>query len=927
MTCITLAILTYNYYCNESGPIWRGNCVDEIGNNYILDVQDKILDSTMYILEKDKDIFIKGIKENHLDYCVLSVEKSNLPTALEEPTLCIKTKFPYQVRVIRDAMKGLLTFNADIKWEKKVVQQMKWKQFLDVTDFNPYNFTPLKNIKVSEKRFYVKQNMSYWDIETDITRAKGNWRQADKIPIISYVLISRKMNELIYYSNRSDFKLEVLYDNYNSVLPEETIKKLKQYPKSLKRIIKLFPTEKEMHIQFITDFGNYKFHGIMTFNGRGGNRITRGKRTWFDGYDMPMFYERCRILGLEKEIQYMSPIPSEINERGIIIDRSVKVQNMFNKLGEITKFEVFIKGLPQHDLYFDDNVLFYSKNQYEMKRHRLEDFMQFFLKVGKIQHAGMVHELFNQNWKEEMHYNSVDVEGLLALDTQLKYTDEVMGRAAVYASQIEDVVYASKLHDHISLWYISDQYVMDTRGNDREETWEGMVDGKQGGFNLSVKKEIIGYHDIQFIALFDFSSLYPMCSITVNCDQRTKINLKCMHLNKEGLFLEDTVGRRFLWNSLSRSPSGFFRKDIKSLDSIIYKDLIEGKNKYKKLKYDSLRKYKQTNDEQYSKESNMYADQYLSYKGLVNGKFGSSGAEGTRCYDKVIYNTPSTMGQEIIQYTLALLQYKKYKPIFASTDSTIVVLTSKNVKEAWDEASKLSDFINIEISRFVMKEFNPDECHINIGCERIADLAIMFDKRRYILNVVVEDSDEGPIYYSKPRLYFKGVEQVRRDSALITTEVQKNLIEMICQKKDLEFISKYLNEVNNNYKDKEWSYICGRSGISNELDKGDEGNQRYKACLNANKILGKNYNAGDNPLMGIFPIHPIYFNNQYLEPGVLAMAFDEEDEKYLKDSKFDLDYDEIKETHLVNKVDPFLTFFETSYYEITSMQRRSVIRI
>ena len=53
-------------------------------------------------------------------------------------------------------------------------------------------------------------------------------------------------------------------------------------------------------------------------------------------------------------------------------------------------------------------------------------------------------------------------------------------------------------------------------------------------------------------------------------------------LNEQGLYLVDTKNRRFLFNDLARSPSGFFRKDILSLNTIIYSDFIRMRKVYSK---------------------------------------------------------------------------------------------------------------------------------------------------------------------------------------------------------------------------------------------------------------------------------------------------------------------------------------------------------
>jgi len=218
--------------------------------------------------------------------------------------------------------------------------------------------------------------------------------------------------------------------------------------------------------------------------------------------------------------------------------------------------------------------------------------------------------------------------------------------------------------------------------------------------------------------------------------------------------------------------------------------------------------------------------------------------------------------------------------------------------------------LNDAIEAFVIREFNPIKNYAKLDCEKLSSLFVLFDKRRYMMNIVAEEKDGKLMMWDKPRLLFRGLELVRRDAAMITYDVQLHIFEMISQRKSLEEIGRYIKEIDEKFMHYPWEYICGRAGISDDIDEGDESNQKYKACINANKMLDRNYTGGDDPLLGIFKKHPVHFNSVVMKPSeTVVMAMEEEDEFQLKKQGFDLDYKKLKEVHLIKKVNGVLAIF------------------
>jgi DNA polymerase elongation subunit (family B) len=396
-----------------------------------------------------------------------------------------------------------------------------------------------------------------------------------------------------------------------------------------------------------------------------------------------------------------------------------------------------------------------------------------------------------------------------------------------------------------------------------------------------------------------------------------------MEFCEDGLYLIDTKNRRFLYNDLARSPSGFFRKDILSLNTTIYSDFIRMRKVYSKKmsEFGEMKAHAKDPEEKAYAESmyNIFYAQQFSYKGLTNGKYGADGLEGTRNYDLVIYNTPPSMGQLLIKRVISFLEEKKYIPLLASTDSVIVMANADTANGAFEEASALCKVLNTEIlPPYIIHEFNPIKSYVAIDCEKVFDMAIIFDKRRYMLNTVLKEEGGHTIIMEKPEAYYRGMEYVRRDTAMITHDVQDKLMNMIRFKVPKEEIITYLQDLDDSFEKLPWKYICPRAGISNDVEEGK--GQKYTACRNANKYFDKEYNAGNNPLLGVFAKHPSFINGKYIEPGKIPIAFEEEEEFPMKKKGFDLDYAHLKDTHLVKKVEPFLKLlFNQTYEQIVTM--------
>lgn len=938
MVCdkLILSIINYGYFENDIGPVLFVKCRDENQKPYILEIQDERLDPVFYILKSDYTFFKDTAKSLYLNHLIKRTSKG-IPTYWDEQTVAIYTKYPRDVKKLRDKIRSIPYFNADIKWEKKVAQQLQWKQFIEVTDYQLFSFTPLNNIKNSDESFKVEQNICYWDIEIDGSKLKTlrkAWKTPHDYDIISYVTYHPFDNLYTYYGWKPTWKLSVTQELHSSELLKSTkINKhpmIKTYPKISDVLIKKFSNEKDMHKAFIEDFGRGDYDGVLMFNGRGGNIVNKStgssNRSWRDGFDMPMWYEKIASLGLKKEVQYMSPLPVSTTWKKPV------AKYMQFKNGECTKNEIHIDCIPQHDIYFDNTIMKFTKDQQNMKDEKLDTYLKNFLGMQKVEHKDMVWELFEKDWEKEKHYNIVDVEAMFALDKYFNFTDDVLGRALVYGCKIEDVMYASKLHDHIYLWYASEKYCLDIRNQSRGR-WRGFIDKKVGGYNRPIEKGgvILGYPKEEFGFIIDFSKLYPSCVMSVNADIRTKVEFD--HYENKGKIIVDRFGKKYPFEDLCRSPAGFFRKDIEAQNTIIYKTMIKQRNIIDKeiaKHLEFAKKATDENDYHYHKiMAEMYTVKSHSFKNLINGKFGADGMGSEdsmfrpRTYDLVIYNTPPSMGQEILKYVLDVLLPKYgYNPFFASTDSSMVKAKSKTAWDTWREAEEVSKRLNKDLDVFIKKKYNPIHNYIVIGCEKVFSQCILFNKRMYMLKTIIEDTKKGPIELHEPKTYIRGLEYLKSNSSMVTTEVQYKLLKMFIDMKTIDEIKSYIRKVDKEFESYDWSYISSRSSISKDPEKAKTNSQNFNACKNANNFCGKDYRALARPYLGIFKSVPstmkgvskniLYFNKHRQCP----IAYDDGDQSWMEKYSFKLDYDKHKELNLISKIERFFILaFGLDYWD------------
>ncbi len=931
MERIDVKILHYSYHNSKEGPVLTCKCRDKDLNVHIVSIFDmENLAPRFGILKRDEDIVhrIEVLSKRNLRL------EEGPPSLYKEETLRVYTQFPWQVggkNGIRDEFSW--TFQADVKWEKMAISEIiricgLESPYIDIPSDYPYRYLKVADIKnvPEERRFKVIERICYWDIEIDGRQAVSfdGYKDANICPIISiccYDNYDETYYRFVWHPKFKDswrsYELlnHEIKQHYYVIEDGETVEK--------ERII-IIPrivtheaqTEKMMLSDFFCHFSGKKYDDELGYWSEGGYKKLRGSKKWNNGFDSPFLYERTKFLGMLDEMQKMSPF-----------------SNVFSR-NNGGKYTVVVDGVGQIDWVFSDEVLQVAQKYYDFRGGRLADWMAFFTDFEKIDKKGKQPVYYWLNDLDfELDYNLIDVWGLVELDKKFDMSGKQRGRCDVALSPLEDGIMASKLHDHAKLTIYQDQYAFDTKyyspdhrrepQKGKEQIGEkftltlrdlekaGKGEGEHYGSLLDIHK-VGGYvKDIQpgvytDVVVIDFTKYYPNMIKSCNAGILSLIDL----LIEDKLTITDNEGNVYYKKDIIETPVAFFRKDVKSLNSIIFDMWLERRLKAQAKLKAYLKEFKTTKSDEYLR---LWVEQF-NLKNFMNAYFGILGLPIDRGYNKLAFNACTMSCQDVIRMCLIKIIAKKYTVIGGDTDSLFVKLKSKSHKDQIVEAEGLCDYLNEIIDEYLAEVYNVLENTISIGVETISDKVYVDVPKHYIKRNWYVD---GQIL-DKPELEIKGMDLKKRATSQVAADLQTKLANCLFYEKDpLEVITEYLIELDKCLEEKEWDYVCKRAPLQQRLDKYLEGNESATGARNAVMYLGTDFKPGDNPFLGVFSAYPSKMNGKFVKAsGNLKLSFYKEDIPKLKELNFKLNYDNIRNTQLDAKSKHLLAMFGEDYDSI-----------
>jgi DNA polymerase I/DNA polymerase-2 len=298
-------------------------------------------------------------------------------------------------------------------------------------------------------------------------------------------------------------------------------------------------------------------------------------------------------------------------------------------------------------------------------------------------------------------------------------------------------------------WYLSKRafamnYIIPNQPKWEEIQTRREVSPYVGGF---VKEPVAGLHED--IAVMDFRSLYPSIIATFNISPET-FNCDCC---RDGYEVPETK----YW----------FCKRKEGFVSTVIKELIEKrteiKEKMKKLKRDS-EEWKQLHAEE------------QSAKVIANATYGYYAFAGSKWYCRECAQSSANFGRFYIKKVISEAEKENFIVIYADTDS-MFVKTKGNLK---NKVGKFLEKINKVLPGI-----------IELDLQGIYKRGIFIPrgigpgtaKKRYAL------IDENGV------LTIRGLEAVRKDWCNLAKDVQREVLKLILEKKDVKGAVKYVKSV------------------------------------------------------------------------------------------------------------------------------------
>jgi DNA polymerase elongation subunit (family B) len=558
-----------------------------------------------------------------------------------------------------------------------------------------------------------------------------------------------------------------------------------------------------------------------------------------DGFDIPYLLNRCRKLNVD--YTHLSPI---------------------NIVEEKQNTGWYIAGV---------SILDYLSLYKKFQKEKLESYSLNFvgieeIKEGKLDFDGSINTLYKTNWNKFVEYNNQDVELVEKIDKKLKYIE--LAITMCYNSLVPfDRIYSSiaVLQGHIIKELRLRNMVLPDRSNNEPDSFPGAyVFAKEGAYDNVIS--------------WDIESLYPHIIISYNISPETLVlpeeTDKIERLKQEGKLILSPVGR----------SNGFMYEDNNvKFDNIYYDDSKKGilPIVVKKI-FDERKKYKQL-----AKECKARGDikgfglndrlQYTK-KILANSLYGVI-ANPNFC----LYNIKNAMaitlgGQDLIQFLSSngsnyLMQVgyrgvkiKKDPLILVDTDSSYYCLselfnkTKKENETFLDWCKALEDEVLTKLwKKLIVIHSEKYNAHpvINFVRDLITRKFIILAKKKYVFEIL----DKEGYTYPEPKIDYKGVEIVRKDTPLFCRNKFLDIIKLIFESGDRLETLKRISDIQKSFNREDIMNIAITKGITdyNKYAKSDSYYEQnglsyppscpihVRAAINYN-YMNKKYNMGGMPI-------------------------------------------------------------------------------
>lgn len=493
-------------------------------------------------------------------------------------------------------------------------------------------------------------------------------------------------------------------------------------------------TEKEMLLKFI-DYWKRDYPDVVT----GWNS---------HGFDIPYIINRITNLFDFDEVQKLSPT-------GRVYNRSMKGQ--FGK----EQIRWYIDGMSSVD-YLD----VYKRFAPNRESYKLDSIARIELGEQKVDYGSTnLSDLADTNWDLFVDYNIQDVKLVVKMEKTLKYIELLRMLAVAGLTTMEAAMG--------SMTVIVGACAI--RGRQRGEVIPTFIrppdDGSQNA-GAFVKEPESGFQ--KNVVSFDANSLYPNTMITLNLSPETKIGkivgkkdgeISVLDINHKPFKLStDKFAQLVKEKELSISKAGvlFSQKKKGLIPEVVdhyYNKRVEIRKELNKLK---RRISQNPEDKHLVAEINRLDTKQLTVKIFINSVYGALGNKIFPLGDDDLAESITLTGQAVIKESADIV--KKYIEgvigrdpgsvnKYSDTDSCYFVLDElvkhlniepvkkgKITKEFYKVVEDVTDNLNKGIQEWGHKVLNSKDCRFIFKREKICDVGLFLQKKRYVLHVL---DDEG----------------------------------------------------------------------------------------------------------------------------------------------------------------------------------------
>jgi DNA polymerase elongation subunit (family B) len=497
------------------------------------------------------------------------------------------------------------------------------------------------------------------------------------------------------------------------------------------------------------------------------------------GFDIPYIINRItNLLGFEYA-QKLSPT-------GRVYNRSLKGQ--FGR----EQIRWYIDGVSNVD-YLD----VYKKFAPNRESYKLDNIARLELDEQKVDYGSSnLSDLADTNWELFVDYNIQDVRLVVKLEKTLKYIELLRMLSVAGLTTMEAAMG--------SMTVIVGACAI--RGKQRNEIIPTFIRPPDNGTQNAgafVKDPESGFQ--KNVVSFDANSLYPNTMITLNLSPETKIG-KIMSQKDDMMSIKDLNETVFKISKskfsqlvkdkrlcISRAGVLFSQKKKGLIPEVVdhyYNKRVEVKKELTKLK----KKLSQSpNNRDLEMEMNRLDIKQLTIKIFINSVYGALGNKVFPLGDDDLAESITLTGQAVIKESAEIVKRFIQQRIgkdpgdvnkYSDTDSCYFVLDElvnhekiqpvkdgKITKEFYGMVDQVTDFLNKEIQSWGHRVLNSEDCRFIFKREKICDVALFLQKKRYVLHVL---DDEG---IPSNEFKYVGVEVKRTTMPASVKPMVKNIIE------------------------------------------------------------------------------------------------------------------------------------------------------